>query len=124
MPAILTTTSEKDIKRRLKGRMGYLARLKNNIITGSDVKKIKPNPKGIQKLIDRTGIPANRMIMVGDSHVDIQAGKTIVEKTIGVLSGLATEGKMRSEQADYIVKNFNEIPDVFEKILAIQLNPY
>jgi phosphoglycolate phosphatase-like HAD superfamily hydrolase len=47
---------------------------------------------------------------VGDSIVDIQAGKAAGAKTIAVLSGLFTHEELETEKPDLVIENFTALP--------------
>ena len=51
----------------------------------------KPNPIGIRTLMEITGIPADRTIMVGDSSVDIQTARNAGVLCCGVTYGFQPE---------------------------------
>lgn len=46
-----------------------------SVITGDDVKRPKPDPSGILKMMDQFGADAATTIYIGDSNSDILAGK-------------------------------------------------
>ena len=46
------------------------------IVSGEDVKKLKPDPDGILKILDATGVAKENSIFLGDSYVDLKAGKS------------------------------------------------
>ena len=54
--------------------------------------------------------------MVGDMHTDIIMGNTVGAITIGVLTGIFSEVKMRQYNPDFIIKSVAEIPNIYEKI--------
>ncbi|MEW6056916.1 MAG: HAD family hydrolase [Bdellovibrionota bacterium] len=53
------------------------------IVTNTEVEHNKPHPEGIYKICKKTGIPPSQAIMVGDSPMDIQAGRTAGTLTVG-----------------------------------------
>jgi len=54
------------------------------VVTGEDVTRNKPDPEGIQMVLKRMEVRPSRVIMVGDSASDIQAGRNA-----GVITGAA-----------------------------------
>ena len=114
---INTTGTYAEVLERFKGRMEFLERFSDSIITRDRVKNIKPSPEGILKLSKKWGITPNRLIMVGDMDSDIGAGKNAGSITIGVTSGFFTKEMMEKSNPDFILSDVTQIPDNMEKIL-------
>ena len=62
------------------------------------------------------GISFNRMAMVGDMHTDIIMGSTVGSITIGVLTGIFSEEKMKRYKPDFIINSVADIPTIYDKI--------
>jgi len=118
---INTTGSYAEVLERFEGRMEFLERFSNNIITRDRVKYMKPSPEGIITLSNKWGIPINRVVMVGDMKSDINAGKSAGAITIGVTSGFYTKEMMEEVNPDYILSDVTQIPENMEKILKKML---
>lgn len=77
-----------------------------SIIKGSDqVRKIKPNPEGIDLIMDETGVGVADTVMIGDSEADILAGKNAGVRTVGVTWGMSNLATMKKLQPDYIFQD-------------------
>ena len=50
-------------------------------------------------------------VIVGDSVIDVRAGKAAGTKTVAVLSGLFSYDELSSEQPDLILDNVTKLPD-------------
>jgi HAD superfamily hydrolase (TIGR01509 family) len=92
-----------------------LAKLKllpyfRTVITTMDVKKPKPHPEAIMKAAQQLGVPVHNCAIVGDSIIDIQAGKAANTKTIAVLTGLYTRQELENEKPDLIIPDINKLP--------------
>ncbi|MPN00756.1 Phosphoglycolate phosphatase [bioreactor metagenome] len=59
-------------------------------------------------------VPAQNCLMIGDTTVDILAGKAAGAQTVGVLCGFGEEGELRRAGADLIVKDLKELFDLFK----------
>jgi phosphoglycolate phosphatase-like HAD superfamily hydrolase len=114
---INTTGTYAEVLERFKGRMEFLGRFSDSIITRDRVKNIKPSPEGILKLSKKWGIPPNRLIMVGDMDSDVGAGKNAGSITIGVTSGFFTVEMMEKANPDFVLSDVNQIPENMDKIL-------
>jgi HAD superfamily hydrolase (TIGR01509 family) len=92
-----------------------LAKLKllsyfQTVITTMDVKKPKPHPEAVIKAAQQLGVSTKHTAIIGDSIVDIQAGKAATAKTIAVLTGLYTRKELEKENPDLIIKDINQLP--------------
>jgi len=82
------------------------------VVTTLDVKKPKPFPDAFRTAAKRLGVKIQDCAVIGDSIVDIQAGKAAGAKTIATLSGLFSREELEKEKPDFIIKNINSLPDL------------
>lgn len=61
-----------------------MADLVDILVTGSDVRRYKPHPEGIQKALSQLGCSPEEGIYVGDSPGDVHAGLAAGVGTVGV----------------------------------------
>lgn len=80
------------------------------VVTALDVKKPKPSPDALLAAAKKLEVPINECAVVGDSTVDIQAGKSAGTKTIAVLSGLFSRKELEAEKPDLIIENVSTLP--------------
>ncbi len=80
-----------------------------------DVAVPKPDPEGIVKALDFFSVNPDRAIMVGDSPVDVAAGKNAETHTIGVTYGFHGERIVETEP-DYVIDDIDEIIEIIEGI--------
>ena len=52
-----------------------------------DVDHLKPDPRHLQDNLDALGVGASAAVMVGDGALDMQAGKALNMRCVGVLTG-------------------------------------
>ncbi len=69
----------------------------------------KPDPKGAGLVLKAMGLEKEEVIYVGDSNVDMETGRNLGLKTVGVDWGFRGEEELRSYAADYIVYRPEEI---------------
>jgi HAD superfamily hydrolase (TIGR01509 family) len=84
------------------------------IVTALDTVKPKPSPEALIQAGDAMAVPMCDCVIVGDSVVDVQAGKAAGVKTVAVLSGLYTREELAVAKPDFIIGNLTELP----KLLA------
>jgi phosphoglycolate phosphatase len=80
------------------------------VVTTLDVKMPKPFPDALQKAAKRLGVRIQDCAIVGDSVVDVQAGKSAGAKTIAVLSGLFSREQLEKQKPDLIIDNISSLP--------------
>jgi HAD superfamily hydrolase (TIGR01509 family) len=88
-----------------------LAKHFQKIITAKGNMKPKPSPEGLLSCLKQLRIETCECWVVGDSVVDIRAGKNAGVKTVAVLSGIFTREELEKEKPDLILKNVSELAD-------------
>lgn len=78
-------------------------------VSRNSVKKVKPHPDHLTRVMDSLKVSAEEAIMVGDHVLDIQAGKRVGMNTIGVLTGRTKKEEFEKAGADYILEEATEI---------------
>ncbi|MFH1262023.1 MAG: HAD-IA family hydrolase [Pseudomonadota bacterium] len=63
----------------------------------------KPNPAPLLEIARRLGVPPARACMVGDSPVDVAAGKAAGMRTVGLTEGFTPAGQMATTGADLLL---------------------
>ena len=84
-------------------------------VLGSDsVAEKKPSPVPILHLLDLYSLDPSEAAMVGDSEIDIAAGKGAGVRTVGVTYGYRERGAL--EGADFIIDDIRQLPGVIQNI--------
>ncbi len=78
---------------------------------GNSLPRKKPDPMGILRIIDDTGADRASTWMVGDSAVDVLAGRAAGVRTCGVTYGYAAH-TFASHPPDRRIDAFSELPGV------------
>jgi phosphoglycolate phosphatase len=79
------------------------------VITREDAQRMKPHPMPVRLAAERLGVKAEQCIMVGDTSVDIRAGKAAGSLAVGVRCGFGHDGDFR--EADLVLDNPAELTD-------------
>ena len=82
------------------------------IITGLSAEHTKPYPDPILLAAQKMGVPPENCLMIGDTTVDIRAGKSAGAQTIGVLCGFGEEAELKKFGADEIITDTPKLADV------------
>ena len=83
-------------------------------ISRNSVKKVKPHPDHLSSAMKALDVEGEEAVMIGDHTIDIQAGKKVGMKTIGVLTGRTKREEFEKAGADYILDNATEICKLLE----------
>ena len=91
-----------------------LAKYFQLVTTALDTSQPKPSPEALTKCTRQLGIQTSDCAVVGDSVIDVRAGRNIGAKTVAVLSGIFTREELEMEKPYLILKSVNELPDFLE----------
>lgn len=110
--SIVSTRDEISTQRFLE--QFSLQKIFHSIATSQTCEHTKPFPHPVLWAADRMQGAAQNCLMIGDTTVDILAGKAAGAQTVGVLCGFGTESELRKAGADLIVKDLNELHDLMK----------
>ncbi|HAF60839.1 MAG TPA: hypothetical protein DCK95_00755 [Anaerolineaceae bacterium] len=79
------------------------------LVSGQTCYYSKPFPHPLLFAADAMHVQPERCLMVGDTVVDILAGKAAGMRTIGVLSGFGTQKELKKAAADFILKSIADL---------------
>jgi HAD superfamily hydrolase (TIGR01509 family) len=82
------------------------------IVTAITAEHTKPYPDPILYAAEKMGVPPENCLMIGDTTVDIRAGKAAGTQTVGVLCGFGERDELERRGADLILDNTSELGDV------------
>jgi HAD superfamily hydrolase (TIGR01549 family) len=91
-----------------------LAKYFDAIITGLSAPHTKPYPDPIRLAAKKMGLAPEACLMIGDTTVDIRAGRSAGAQTVGVLCGFGEEPELKKSRADMIL---NATPDLADVLL-------
>jgi phosphoglycolate phosphatase len=84
-------------------------------VSRNSVKKVKPHPDHLTRVMKSLKISGKEAAMVGDHMIDIQAGKRVGMKTIGVLTGRTKKEEFERAGADCVLTSVSEIYKIVEE---------
>lgn len=103
---ILTVFTSKNKKRTLKILKKY--RLFDYIVTSDDVKKGKPNPEGVIKILSKFKINHENCLYIGDSSYDLDAANSAKVKYVHASWGYEDLTKYKKVIKIFNLKNINK----------------
>ena len=87
----------------------------NVFVSRDAVKKVKPHPDHLSSAMKALSVSGKETVMIGDHMIDIQAGKRVGMRTIGVLTGRTKREEFEKTGADHIRNDATEICRVLEE---------
>ncbi len=82
---------------------GLTPYFQNCIATAETCERTKPDPAPLRWAAHCLGVPPEACLMVGDTTVDIRAGRAAGAQTVGVLCGFGEEAELRRAGANLIL---------------------
>ena len=73
-----------------------------------------PAPDGILECLKRMETPPSQAITIGDTPLDILAGKAAGTLTIGVLSGIGNRAQLQEEEPTAIIGRVSDLLSLFD----------
>lgn len=83
-----------------------------HVVTALDTQKPKPSPEALIKAVAAMDVQMCECVIVGDSTVDVKAGKAAGSKTVAVLSGLYSREELQESAPDIIINTISELPKI------------
>jgi N-acetyl-D-muramate 6-phosphate phosphatase len=84
------------------------------VVTGLSAKHTKPYPDPILLAAQKMNVSPKNCLMIGDTTVDIRAGKSAGAQTVGVLCGFGEEPELQKMGADLILQDTPKLLDVLK----------
>lgn len=85
-----------------------------HVLTALDTRNPKPSPEALIKCANELHLDLCECAVVGDSVVDIEAGKKAGVYTIAVLTGIYDRKELESEKPDLILDSIVDLLDFLE----------
>ena len=86
------------------------------VVGGDEVPRPKPEPDLPLFAAKALGLPANECVVVGDSPVDILAGKAAGASTIAVAYGYGTREELMAAAPSRVIERFADLPSVLNSL--------
>jgi phosphoglycolate phosphatase-like HAD superfamily hydrolase len=115
---LVTSTPGRQMENKMPAlRSAGLEKMLEAIVTADDVRNKKPSAEPLVICSEKLGIPSEKCVYVGDTRVDIRAGKAAGMKTVGVLTGFDGYSALKREAPDAIIDSIAQLNAVLMTIL-------
>ncbi|PKN91920.1 MAG: hypothetical protein CVU44_16645 [Chloroflexi bacterium HGW-Chloroflexi-6] len=82
------------------------------IVTAVTARHAKPYPDPIYYAAEKMGIKPEECLMIGDTPVDIRAGRSAKAQTVGVLCGFGEEDELKKLGADIVLPTTADLTNI------------
>ena len=79
------------------------------VVTSQTCEHTKPYPQPVLHAAGAMGLEAQECVMIGDTTVDILAGRRAGAQTVGLLCGFGTERELKKAGADVVLNDLEEL---------------
>jgi phosphoglycolate phosphatase len=110
--AVVSARDEKGTMRFLE--QYDLVKYFDAIVTGLSAVHTKPYPDPVLLAARKMNVLPENCLMIGDTTVDIRAGKSAGAQTLGVLCGFGEEPELRQIGADEIVEDTTKLLEILK----------
>lgn len=92
----------------------HLEQYFEHVVTAVDTAMPKPSPEALIKAVKAMDLDMCTCVIVGDSVVDVKAGKAAGAKTVSVLTGLYSREELQAAEPDFLINNISELPKLLK----------
>jgi len=85
------------------------------VVTALDINRPKPSPDALLLAASKLNVSIEQCAIVGDSTIDVQAGKAAGAKTVAVLTGLFSQKELEQQKPDLLIKDINALSHFLAK---------
>lgn len=83
------------------------------IVSAEDAPALKPDPAPLRRAHELLGSPDGPVVMVGDAHQDIEAGKAFSATTVAATYGFHGRAVLDTDP-DYVIDTISDLPAVLD----------
>jgi phosphoglycolate phosphatase len=109
--AVVTNKPER-FSRQILDALGIGCRFRL-VLGGDSLCLRKPDPAPLLEAMDRCGADPGESVMVGDSPVDVQAGKAAGAMTCGIAANTVEREKLSAAGCDFLISDMRELTAYF-----------
>ncbi|HKQ77224.1 MAG TPA: HAD-IA family hydrolase [Blastocatellia bacterium] len=113
IPKAVVTNKPYEFTMALLEGIGLLSHFKV-VLGGDSLAERKPSPLMLIEAARGCGAPPSKCLMVGDSRVDVEAGRAARMKTCGYIPGFRGRTELVEAGVDYVIERFSELSALVE----------
>lgn len=107
-PKAVVTNKPHDFSVEILEKLGIAEHF--SLVIGGDIfPERKPSPLPLLRTIEKLGFTTKESLMIGDSRIDIEAGKNAKIKTCGCIFGFRGRDELEKAGADFLIEKFSDL---------------
>lgn len=104
----ICSNKPEDFVRAILARLDFAAPF-DEVVGGDTFQTQKPDPEGLNTILDRLGVAPGEAVMVGDSPIDIATGRAAGVRTLAVCYGNSPRERLLAAGPDALLESFSEL---------------
>jgi phosphoglycolate phosphatase len=109
--AVVSNKPERYTKKIIE-QIGLYDALGDTVYGGDTLPVKKPDPAALLEIADKYGVTTDRILMVGDSAVDMETAKNAGAACVGVTYGFRPVDEIREAGADKLIDRFEQLKEL------------
>ncbi|MBI4667480.1 MAG: HAD-IA family hydrolase [Nitrospinae bacterium] len=105
----LVTNKPHQFTEKIVAKLGLDSYFNGEVYGGDTLPVKKPDPASILRISSRYGVSPSRVLMVGDSSVDVMTGKNAGSFTVGVTYGFRSVEELIEAKPDAMIDRFEQL---------------
>ncbi|HLV21815.1 MAG TPA: HAD-IA family hydrolase [Polyangiaceae bacterium] len=85
------------------------------VVAGGDLPVHKPDPAVLRHTAALLGVEPAELVMVGDGPQDVECGRAVAARTVGVKGGIVPLERLVAAEPDVLLDSLAELPDWIER---------
>jgi len=107
----IATNKHGGFSRKIIEHLGW-SRSISSVVGEGDTVESKPHPDMILKNLELLGLKASEALFVGDSPVDIEAGRNAGIRTVAIPTGYHSKEMLKDAGAEEVIENLMELKEI------------
>jgi len=109
--AVVSNKPERFTK-KIVNEIGLYEAVGDTVYGGDTLPVKKPDPAALYEIAGKYGVSTARMLMVGDSAVDMKTAKNAGAVCVGVTYGFRSVDEIRQAGADRLIDRFDQLKEI------------
>jgi HAD superfamily hydrolase (TIGR01509 family) len=115
LPMAIVTTKAVEPARTVLAALAIEDRFR--VVIGVDtVLRPKPDPEGVRVALARLGVEAQHAVFVGDTIMDVLAGRGAGTKTVALTNGHGDPGELEAASPDILIPDLTHLPQAVRSL--------
>ena len=115
LPIALCTNKPRETTNALLHALGWHRRF-DLVVAGGDFPAPKPDPLPLLHISSTLGVAPQALVMIGDGPQDVECGRAVGCRTVGIIGGLIPRDRLLGARPDFLIEHLDELPALLESL--------